>query len=908
MEPNNNDKVWEGLTYLLDDFNSDSTPTKAIKVLGTLTAVLPMLRLDGSTTRRIQVLLTELRRSVQRAQQESEQAERILGEAASSLSKAVSQIAAENLKQREAERATLHQEFQAQTSQLEQTLQTRLNVLREELKEKFDTELSARATRLEFLLKNVGGLSPRPALAWDIAGESSSASDSLFANAAVATNDPILRQFPALVQRVASEIKSEVLDMVRPLGKLISEQAANLAGVSSSGLGSLSSRRSDPTSLSTLTEGADSMSAADIETHRLLNGTNNRGDYEDDRKRSLQGQFMRMFGRQVEALEDISRKDFGDDRGGGFLSTLAGLLGATGLAGILRGGSRAVLGALGTAAVAATRGMGAALGALFLRGGGVLGRSLTTGLRAALGWIGRRATFAIPWVGPIIGTLLLANDFGLLEGIKEMLTPYVDSVIEAGANGVKLATEWIHEKILTAVEFFTSVKDNLISLVDNGLETAMGFMNSAAEWLGIDLQERLNDVREIANNGALIVSAGLTNISNMVQMGRDKVHELIDTYLTGLPDSIRESLHKAFELITHPIRTLRAAALAVIEPAVNTAIGLYEHVLEAIADPIGKLQSTFKSFAERFKDIPIVGRLFNDLHSLVTDPSNAIERFQQENADFMGSLVTNLRNLSWGDVTEGAANVASAVGGGIRQFAESAVERARNLWTVQPGVNMEGVHPLLQRRFSNAVSEYQSKGGKHDVVITSGFRDWAEQQRLHAADPTRAAAPGKSLHNYGFAIDADRKALNEMDSMGILGKHGLERPVPGEPWHVQPSDVGSAAAAQGIFSADQPKHQESGGFMELDVNGVADSPSTSSPSSKAPPVTVYGDRSEAPPMESVRRAKPETNTIEPGQTAPWDRPLSSSGVSQSLHVRDIPTFSASDSGLVAVNLGVLSGN
>ena len=53
--------------------------------------------------------------------------------------------------------------------------------------------------------------------------------------------------------------------------------------------------------------------------------------------------------------------------------------------------------------------------------------------------------------------------------------------------------------------------------------------------------------------------------------------------------------------------------------------------------------------------------------------------------------------------------------------------------------------------FKKFISEGESKTG-YKVLITSGFRTFPEQIKLHAENPQNASV-GKSMHNYGLAID-----------------------------------------------------------------------------------------------------------------------------------------------------------
>ena len=89
--------------------------------------------------------------------------------------------------------------------------------------------------------------------------------------------------------------------------------------------------------------------------------------------------------------------------------------------------------------------------------------------------------------------------------------------------------------------------------------------------------------------------------------------------------------------------------------------------------------------------------------------------------------------------------------------------------------------------FMLARDEYQRLTGK-EVKINSGFRSNEEQQKLYDKyGPGRAAKPGRSQHNHGFAMDVNSAVLDEMDKLGLLAKNNLVRPVKGEPWHLEPA-------------------------------------------------------------------------------------------------------------------------
>lgn len=104
------------------------------------------------------------------------------------------------------------------------------------------------------------------------------------------------------------------------------------------------------------------------------------------------------------------------------------------------------------------------------------------------------------------------------------------------------------------------------------------------------------------------------------------------------------------------------------------------------------------------------------------------------------------------------------------------------------GVDFSGINPELMKKFQGMVQEYGEKTG-NKTIVTSGYRDAAKQQALYQQDPTKAARPGRSLHQFGLALDVDSKTLDEMDKLGLMRKYGFTRPVGGEPWHTEPAGI-----------------------------------------------------------------------------------------------------------------------
>lgn len=100
-----------------------------------------------------------------------------------------------------------------------------------------------------------------------------------------------------------------------------------------------------------------------------------------------------------------------------------------------------------------------------------------------------------------------------------------------------------------------------------------------------------------------------------------------------------------------------------------------------------------------------------------------------------------------------------------------------------------GLEPDFLEKLQRAAGEYQQLTGQ-PINIVSAKRTTEEQAKLYAdfqAGKSKfpAAPPGQSRHESGRAVDVPLETANKLDSMGLLSKHGLSRPVPDDPIHIQ---------------------------------------------------------------------------------------------------------------------------
>ena len=100
------------------------------------------------------------------------------------------------------------------------------------------------------------------------------------------------------------------------------------------------------------------------------------------------------------------------------------------------------------------------------------------------------------------------------------------------------------------------------------------------------------------------------------------------------------------------------------------------------------------------------------------------------------------------------------------------------------GTKIASVDARLTERLQDMGEYYDME----NIVITSGYRSYADQERLYqkylAGKGHLAAKAGSSWHNWGGAVDIDSVFLEGLPN-AAFEEFGLIRPVKGEPWHVQ---------------------------------------------------------------------------------------------------------------------------
>jgi len=103
---------------------------------------------------------------------------------------------------------------------------------------------------------------------------------------------------------------------------------------------------------------------------------------------------------------------------------------------------------------------------------------------------------------------------------------------------------------------------------------------------------------------------------------------------------------------------------------------------------------------------------------------------------------------------------------------------------IKDGVDVSGLSPTMKSSFTSLANEFLDLTGEK-LNINSAFRSKAAQEKLWKKDPSKAAPPGSSMHEFGYAVDADSKQLDRAKQLGLLAKNKIVTPINGEPWHAE---------------------------------------------------------------------------------------------------------------------------
>jgi len=210
-----------------------------------------------------------------------------------------------------------------------------------------------------------------------------------------------------------------------------------------------------------------------------------------------------------------------------------------------------------------------------------------------------------------------------------------------------------------------------------------------------------------------------------------------------------------------------------------------------------------------------------------------IDAAEIEEADSITSYGTKPRSIS----TTGMPSIADVFSdnydpsnpSGDRPPSDDAYYKAKD------SINLKGIRSDVWHNFTGMVNEYHSLKPNRRVQINSGYRDVEYQRKLYkqyrkdlaaGKHPAPVANPGKSMHNYGYALDINSREANEMADLGLLDKWNFHRPVKKgkkgwETWHIEPKGLEYAKIQSGVgMSSDSPEVTEADALTPMPISSA----------------------------------------------------------------------------------------
>ncbi len=148
--------------------------------------------------------------------------------------------------------------------------------------------------------------------------------------------------------------------------------------------------------------------------------------------------------------------------------------------------------------------------------------------------------------------------------------------------------------------------------------------------------------------------------------------------------------------------------------------------------------------------------------------------------------------------------ITPAVSHGLQGFETQNSRQIENVRLAHERVKLDKIHPEMYARFAAMAKQYKELTGK-DLTVNSAYRSPEEQANsIRTARKGYAAGQGKSLHQFGYAIDLPQTGPGGGDELAslidpktgknLLEAHGFVRPMmgktgPHEPWHIEPREL-----------------------------------------------------------------------------------------------------------------------
>lgn len=314
-----------------------------------------------------------------------------------------------------------------------------------------------------------------------------------------------------------------------------------------------------------------------------------------------------------------------------------------------------------------------------------------------------------------------------------------------------------------------------------------------------------------------------------------------------MPDATAKEDHSADEKKQAASATPKEIAKT-IQPITDNIGGLFIGITSFMGDKwdsfcgkqLGSVEELSKKFDAAKLKINITqdkleesrDQIFDSIQDSFSDSWKAIKSFLPDSVNngiirataVVSNIYNGVKDTLGGDGTANPQSVTMPATQGSSDG--SAITKAGN-------VDIEGLNGSVKNNLYAMADEYYKATGKK-IKVNSAKRDSKEQAALYQQNPAKAAKPGYSMHEFGYAIDitdADGTAT-KLDKMGLLSKYGFTRPLLNasfpEPWHVEPIAIQGMKAAirSGKAKMEEQTASSTTPDSKTDTEGAASSTST----------------------------------------------------------------------------------
>lgn len=158
--------------------------------------------------------------------------------------------------------------------------------------------------------------------------------------------------------------------------------------------------------------------------------------------------------------------------------------------------------------------------------------------------------------------------------------------------------------------------------------------------------------------------------------------------------------------------------------------------------------------------------------------------------------MTVLDDLEFSREQQARQQLAGLVGVNSVTPVQSRPEKPINV-PMKAGVQLDRVNPALRAAATRMINDNPYGG-----YISSGFRSIEAQRRLYNSDnPYPVAAPGKSKHNFGEALDISGSPQARQWFAENAAKYGLHIPHKNDPVHYELINSGGGGSAGGGYTS-----------------------------------------------------------------------------------------------------------